>query len=299
MSPRFKTTALGLSILAVMLIGAKPEAQPSDAAKNAKPFRPTDTRPASKTPPSHPSKSLTSEQRKTEDPAETARMHRMSDNLLKPQLQLTPEAALKQRALWAARFGKETNPLLRQEIITEMVQLDDGKTIDTMIGLFNAESHPDVRNQIILIWGFMQATTKDMSKVCAELMKAYDRGAAPERARILDIVSNLPTKESVSFMKTAFTSPKASAEDRFNAAGGLFKLAPRIEIGKDLHRNVTERLKRDAEIAATVRERGLAIWALAAPGQDNKAFFRKLLPAEKDPSLRKYLELASKEQPTQ
>ena len=291
-------TALLFGVMATTLLGAtQPATEPAAMPNSAKPSRPGTVPQASENLSTGPAKFLTSDQRRADDPAENARMNRMSENLLKPQLQLSPENAARLRTEWADKFRKQPNPLARQEIITEMVQLDDGKTIDTMVGLFSAEPHPAVRDQIILIWGYMRATAKDMPKVCAELMKAYDRGAPPERARILDIVSNLPMKESIQFMKTAFNSPKASAEDRFNAAEGLFKLAPRVEVEKDLHRQVTERLKRDAETAATVRERGLAVWALAAPGQDNRAFLRKRLTLEKDPSLRKYLELASVERP--
>lgn len=314
MSNRFNRAALSLGIGAAVMLGwsvpsvlqspaaaatdSKSSTDSSKPPANAKPAKPDASPDKAKY---DPAAGLTSEEkaRLGADPAEIARMHRMSANLLKPQLQLSPEAADKKRAEWADRFHKESNPLLREEIITEMVQLDDERTIDTMISLFDRESHPGVREQVILILGYMRATNTNMTKVCAKLMSAYDHGADNAlRARILEVVSNLPKPEAVAFMKTAFTSPTASAEDRFHAAEGLFKLAPRIDIGADLARTVTDRLKRDAESAPTAKERALAAIALSAPGQNNKLFLRRLLATEKDPELRKFLELAAEEYPT-
>jgi hypothetical protein len=230
---------------------------------------------------------------------EYARMKRMSANLLKHPLQLTPDAAARQRAAWAERFHQQSDPLIREEIITEMVQLDDAQTLDTMMGLFNGETHPGVRDQIILILGYMRATTADMPKVCRMLASAYDRDADPaERARMVDILSNVPAADAVAFMQTAFTSPRATADDRSAAAEGLFKLAPRIAVDADLLKLVTERLQHDAQSSPSVHERSLAAHALAAPGQDNKEFLRKVLESEQDPALRKFLKAAAEQFPT-
>lgn len=305
MYTRIQNTTLAIAVVIVVLLGwirssslrstalasdARPAAADSDSAAlcgcNGTPTAEAD--------PVHPIVPTPGE-----DLAETARMHRMSANLLKPQLALSPEAARGQRSQWAERFRKEGDPLLRQEIVTEMVQLDDADTLDTMLGLFDAESHAGVRDQIILIVGYLRATAQDMPKVCAKLMSAYDRGNdAHERARILDIVSNIPAAESVECMRKAFTSPWASTEDRANAAAGLFKLAPRVEVDAALVAAMTDRLKHDAQASPTPRERSLAVTSLAAPGQDNKAFFRKVLESESDPALRRFLVLAAQERPT-
>ena len=241
----------------------------------------------------------TSAEKAGEDPVEAARMRRMSANLLKPQLKLAPEAAARQRAEWVRRFQQESNPLFRQEIITEMVQLDDAKTLEAMMGVFDSEPHGGVREQIILIIGYMRATAPEMAKVSKLLTRAYERRfSAAERSRILEVVSNLPTPESVAFMKKAITMSGASAQERSEAAQGLFKLAPRVKVPDGLLRHVTDRLKHDAQFAPTPHERRLAAAALASPGQDHKAFFKKLLVTEKHPELRNFLKLAAEQYPT-
>jgi hypothetical protein len=236
----------------------------------------------------------------TDNSAETARQHRMSANLLKHQLKLTPEAAATQRTEWVTRFHSEHDPLLREEIITEMVQLDDAATLDAMMSLFEGEPHAGVRDQIVLIVGYLSATNQQMPRVCRMFGSAFDRGDSnlAERQRVLDILSNIPSKDAVAFMKMAFTSPRATAEDRFAAAEGLFKLAPRVKIAGDLLNVVTERLRHDARSLQSLEERSMAVHALAAPGRDNKAFFRELLKTEQDPKLARFLKAAAEEFPT-
>lgn len=236
----------------------------------------------------------------TENSPETARQHRMSANLLKHQLKLDPESAAKQRAAWVTRFHDERDPLLREEIVTEMVQLDDAQTLDAMLTLLQSETHAGVRDQIVLIVGFMGATNKEMPKVCRTFASAFDRGdcSAAERERVLGVLSNVPGADAVEFMRRAFTSPRATANDRFAAAEGLFKLAPRVEVSADLLKLVTERLRSDARSSQSREERSLAAHALAAPGQDNKSFLRELLKTEQDAKLRRFLATASQEFPT-
>lgn len=236
----------------------------------------------------------------TDNSPESARQHRMSANLLKHQLKLSPEAAAKQRAEWMTRFHNEHDPLLREEIVTEMVQLDDAQTLDAMMSLFEGETHPGVRDQIVLIVGYLSATNKDMPKICRMFASAFDRGdsSLAERTRVLDVLSNIPSKDAVEFMRMAFTSPRATANNRFAAAEGLFKLAPRVEVSGDLLKLVTNRLQQDARSSQSLEERSMAVHALAAPGQNNKAFFRQLLKTEQDAKLHRFLEAAAQEFPT-
>jgi hypothetical protein len=131
------------------------------------------------------------------------------------------------------------------------------------------------------------------------LASAFDRDADPaERARMLDVISNIPAADSVAFMRTAFTPPGASADDRYAAAEGLCKLAPRVAVDAELMQRVTQRLRSDAQSSPSVHERSLAVHALASPGQDNKAFFRKLVESEQDAALRKFLNAAAEQFPT-
>lgn len=232
-------------------------------------------------------------------PAEQERMHRMADNLLKPQLDLDAGSAAKVRGDWMTRFNKEKDPLLREEIITEMVQLDDALTVKTMVDLWHKEQHPGVREQIVLILGYMRSTIPEMATVSPAMMRAFHETTYPqERTRILEVMSNLPTRESVQFMQSTFTWAGASAEDRFNAAEGLFKLAHRVAVAPELIQQITERLRQDAQSAPTHEERLMAARALAAPSQNNKVFLSQLLVTETDPEIRKFLALASQEYPT-
>jgi hypothetical protein len=306
MSTRTKNLAFVLGVAAILFVGWARSAKRSAAALAA------DTKPAAAATKSAsnpepdcgcggPGNTIADERDDlgADKSPENARMHRMSANLLKPQLKLAPEAALRQRAAWADRFHKQPDPLLREEIITEMVQLDDAQTLGTMLGLFNGESHPGVRDQIILIAGYMSASKGEIAKVCQTFASAYDRDAEPaERVRMLDILSNIPAAECVSFVSDAYTSPRATADDRFAAAEGLFKLAPRVKVDEALLSAVTQRLQHDAMSSQSAHDRSLAVHALAAPGQQNKAFLRTLLESEKDRELHKYLERASVEFPT-
>jgi hypothetical protein len=233
-------------------------------------------------------------------PEEQARMQRMADNLLKPQLQLDATAAAKVRSDWVDRFHREQDPLLREEIVTEMVQLDDPLTLKAMMGLLPGEAHPGVREQLLLMLGYLRSAVPEIATLSPMMASAYRESVDPaERARILDVMSNLPTSESMQLLHTAFSDASASFEDRFHAAEGFFKLASGYQVDQELMRQITARLKEDARSAPKPKERLLAAKALAAPGQNNKAFFGELLRTEKDVEVQKFLTLAADEFPTQ
>src|SRR5207249_3054215 len=116
------------------------------------------------------------------DPAEIerARMNRMEANLLKPELSMAPEAAGRLRKEWAGRFEREPDAMGRMEIITEMPQLDDAATVDLMLELLRREQNSKVREQIVLMMGFMRTTHLESGKVVCALVAEY------QSSKILD-----------------------------------------------------------------------------------------------------------------
>src|SRR5215217_6887382 len=124
MSTRTQNTALAVAVAIVLLLGwARSSSFTSSALATDTRPAPADTTtstalcgcngtPTPEADPVHPIVPTPGE-----DLTETARMHRMSANLLKPRLELSAEAAATQRSQWAERFRKETNPLLREEIV--------------------------------------------------------------------------------------------------------------------------------------------------------------------------------------
>lgn len=234
------------------------------------------------------------------DLVELARMRRMAENLAKPELSLAPAVAARLRQDWLERFCGETNCMARMEIVTEMPQLDDAQTVRALLTMLHQESDSGVRQQIVLILGFMRATAFQMKEVGEALQLAYTH-ASPmeERRRILEVVSNLPTTESVRWISAAFAANERSPEERLAAAAGLFKLAPRVAIEREQIRQATAWLQTQARSAPDGRIRLEAARVLAAPGQDNREFLATLLAFEPDTTMRQFLALATQPFPTQ
>ena len=186
------------------------------------------------------------------------------------------------------------------EIITEMPQLDDALTIGAMLDLLQREGNSGVRQQIVLMLGFMRTTRLEIKKVSQSLLAAYGKAGEPEeRARIIEVISNLPTPESVRFIATVFGRTERAPEERIGAAEGLFKLAPRVAVEPGLRRQATDWLRQQAKTATTGPLRLAAARVLAAPGQDNQGFLAELAATETNPKVRKFLALASRHSPTE
>jgi hypothetical protein len=226
-------------------------------------------------------------------------MDRMAENLLK-HAEVDSTGAARMREDWRRRFRAEPDRMARMEIITEMAQLDEPDTIREMLEFLASEQDSSVRQQIVLIAGYMRSTLGQMDAVNEALANEYRHCANDEeRLRILEVQSTLPTAHSVEFLRAAFTASNASPQERSQAAQGLFQLARGdTKVEPATLQQVTERLRTDARSAATPQERLLAARALAAPGQDNHAFLAELLDKEQDPELRKFLTLAAEQYPT-
>jgi hypothetical protein len=230
---------------------------------------------------------------------EPERMRRMAENLLKPELAVDDATAARVRSQWAARFDAEHDPLARMEIVTEMPQLDDALTVHQMLKLLQREEESGVRQQIVLILGFMRTTVREIGAVAEGLNAVYQRGTnSDERTRIVEVLANLPTPESAAFIHAAFVAAGQSPFERIELAAGLFKLAPRVAIDPAHLEETTAWLQQQAAFASDARLRLAAARVLAAPGRDHRDFLAGLLARETDPKARRFLTLAAQPYPT-
>jgi hypothetical protein len=227
-------------------------------------------------------------------------MDRMADNVLK-HADVDSTAADQMRSDWRTRFLAEPDRMARMEIATKMAQLDQPATVRLLLELLAKEQDSGVRQQLALITGYLQSASGEMPALNEAFAANYrDCGSEEERLRLLSIEATLPGAHAVEFMRAAFTAPDATAQERAAAAAGLFQLQ-RAEVPVDAQvlQQVRAGLQQSARGAVSSDERLLAMRALAAPGQDHKAFFAELLKKETDADLRRFLELASQEYPTE
>src|SRR5207237_660371 len=100
--------------------------------------------------------------------------------------------------------------------------------------LLGREENSKVRQQIVLMLGFMRTTHSQIGEVTRVLAEQYGkRPAVEERARTIQVMSNLPYPETARFLATAFSTGK-NEEERLWAAAVLFKLASRVAVDPDL-----------------------------------------------------------------
>jgi hypothetical protein len=221
-------------------------------------------------------------------------MQRMAQNLLTSELSLPPAKAAGKRAEWRERFSRAGDPMVRMEVVTEMSRLDDALTIHTMLDMLRQEQDSGVRQQLILILGFMRATGTELKAVREALLAAHQRAPGfDERARMIEVLSNIASPESAAFATAVFAASEGSPEERICAAQALFKLATRVAVEPEALRHVTQWLREKAKSGPTEQLRLGAARALAAPGQDNRDFLAELLNTEPSAGVRSFLALAS------
>src|SRR5205814_8541641 len=115
------------------------------------------------------------------------------------------------------------------EILTDMPQLDDRTTVTALLEMLETEKESCVRQQIVLILGFMRSSRFQMEEVKDILLSSYQRHPElAEKAIILEVMSNLGTEESVQFMHRVFAETEKSDQERLLIATELFKMIPRI-----------------------------------------------------------------------
>jgi HEAT repeat protein len=231
---------------------------------------------------------------------DVARMTRMAQNLMRPELKTSAEQAGKVRSEWLRKFNAAVAPTARMEIVTELAQLDEPETIRLLLDLVKREPDPLVRRQVELMLGFMRSALGESGSVCPAMHDAYAKTSdAEEKSAILGVISNLRTRESFELLRVMF-SESGSPTDKLQLASAVFLLSPRVENAyKNFTAQATGWLKEQAKNSASGQTRLAAIRVLAAPGQENKAFLRSLAQTEQDPAVRKFCVLASVERPTE
>jgi hypothetical protein len=140
-------------------------------------------------------------------------MERMAMNLMS-ELHLNAPACAELRSGWTTRFQGEHDAQARKELITEISRVDEPETIRQLLKLLAEEKEARVREQIIVMIGFMAATQAEMKSVRAEFLENYSRSNDErERLRTIEIVSNIPVAESLKFIEAVKKLPPRSDEE--------------------------------------------------------------------------------------
>jgi hypothetical protein len=226
-------------------------------------------------------------------------MERMAWNL-SDELAADSAAAGELRANWSNRYAAAHEPLARMELLTELARIDESATLAAMKKTLSDDPDARVREQAIILVGYLRSTAQEMGPTFAALKENYTRSRDDdERRRTIDVVSSIPAEESVAFVRDVRNAAKPASEDRLAADGGLFLLASQMKVDPALLRDVTDELKQLARSNADDTARLRAITVLSAAGQDNHDFLQQLLQNEKSQTLRKLLTLAAATEPTE
>ncbi|MEY2428898.1 MAG: hypothetical protein QOJ40_1783 [Verrucomicrobiota bacterium] len=124
-------------------------------------------------------------------PQKPDRMERMAMNLMS-ELHLNAAASETMRSDWINRFQHEHDAQARMELITELSRVDQPQTVRQLLRLLTDEKEARVREQIIVIVGFMGATQTELKSVRVELNENLGRSPDErERSRTLEVLSNI------------------------------------------------------------------------------------------------------------
>jgi hypothetical protein len=149
-------------------------------------------------------------------PASTDRMERMARNLLYE----TPANA-EARAKLVKEIAGEREAQMRIELLTQLSSMDDAATVRALLDIIARDADARVREQAIVLIGYMAATPGEMNQVCDGLLKNFQRSDdARERLRTIEIVGNIPSEESKQFLNLArgvTSSPGAKSPEEFKA----------------------------------------------------------------------------------
>jgi hypothetical protein len=223
---------------------------------------------------------------------EPDRMTRMALNLLN-ELEADQAAAQRGLAYWNKKYAAEDDPLARMELLTEMSRIDRPGTVAAMLKMAAGESDSRVREQAIVLVGYMRSTDAYMEPVCRAFGKLFANSKSErERVRILDVVSNVPCGESVGLLREVLPTlgpPEEDVELRFAAADAVMKLSLQMEVDGRLSEEVLDPLRQLARGAKSRSLRARAIRALGAPARKQLAFLLTLVETERSEAVREAL----------
>ncbi|MEA2709065.1 MAG: hypothetical protein QOF78_1666 [Phycisphaerales bacterium] len=126
------------------------------------------------------------------------------DQMVRMAINLLSESPIDppQRSEMVKMFGGELDPAARMERLTELSRMDDRETVNRLLFLLSDEKDARIREQAIVLIGFMRSTPGEMKRVCDGLLKNFQRSGDPrERRRTIEIVGNIPATESREFLK--------------------------------------------------------------------------------------------------
>jgi hypothetical protein len=220
---------------------------------------------------------------------DTDPMNRMAVNLL---YELKADEATAKRGLeyWDKKYAAEKQSLARMEILTEMSRLDQTGTVGQMLEMLAREEDSKVREQAIVLLGYMRSTLGEIESVCRVVQKVFRASDSErERLRILDVMSNMPCPDTVQLVRDIVPTLATKVEDvelQIATADAVLKLSMQSPVDKEIVNLVLEPLK---EHAASARSRGLrarVIRLLAAPSRGQLSFLLGLMETEKSAEVR-------------
>lgn len=219
-------------------------------------------------------------------------MDRMAANLFY-ELEVDDAEAERARADWTKNYDAEQNAFARMAILTEMVRADREDTVELMLQFLAREEVSRVREQAIVLIGYMRSTDKLIEPVCAAMQSAFLKTDSEwERVRILDVMSNLPAPETVKLMGKivpTLGSAEENVELHVAAAGAVLKLSVGTSVDESLVNKTLGNLKHHAETSRSRGVRARMIRQLAAPSRDQLPYLLGLLKTERNPRVREII----------
>ena len=193
---------------------------------------------------------------------------------------------------YSKRYDAATKPFDRIELLTELSRYDVPAMIDLLITTLDRENDPLVREQAIILLGFMRSTNDKLDECLAAFAKRFRGSQNPaERLRIIEVASSVPSLKSVNLISSLRGSTTDRSE-RFAMAEAIFRLSPRVKVDDVLIRDVTAELQSQACDTADQDARLRAMHILASTSQNNREFLATLRRKEPSPKIRAFLDKA-------
>ena len=126
-------------------------------------------------------------------------MERMAWNLLSEAPAEAPR-----RSEIVKRYRAEADAAARMELLTELSRGDDAEMVRAMLELLAAEKEPRVREQAIVLLGYLRSSPGEMKRVGEALLTNFRRSTDErERLRTIETVGNFATVDSRALLATA------------------------------------------------------------------------------------------------
>jgi hypothetical protein len=221
--------------------------------------------------------------------AEPDRMTRMALNLL-DELKADDAAATKGLAYWGRKYDAEQDPLARMELLTEMSRIDRPATVAKMLELAGGERDSRVREQAVVLVGFMRSAELPLEPVCQRMHELFVASDSPrEKLRIVEVASNIPRPESVQLVRRLASTVGDRQEDfelQTAVADAVLKLSRLTPVDEKFFAEAIEPLKRHAKEGRSRALRKRMVRLLAAPARKQLDFLLGLLETEQSPEVR-------------